>query len=186
MKYLLVIVFVGFTICSFAQSPDLGLKAGLNFANLHHDNSSIDPDHKIGLHAGLLVHFHVNRSFGLQPEVVYSMQGADYGGDEVEINYVNVPLLFQYLFGNGWRLQTGPQVGLLVSGEVDDEDGREIDIKNSLKKSVFDWTIGAGYLSKSGLGVDLRYNHGISDAFKNSDITNRVWQFGLFYQFRVR
>ena len=184
--------FLFLTIClmtlsySYSQSPDIGIKGGLNMANLHHDNSSINPDHKAGLHGGILVHFHVNRSFGVQPELVYSMQGADYGGGEAEINYVNVPLLFQYMFASGWRLQTGPQVGLLVSGEFDENDGREVNIKSSLKKSVFDWSLGAGYLSASGLGVDLRYNHGISDAYKNSDVTNRVWQLGLFYQFRVR
>ena len=47
-------------------------------------------------------------------------------------------------------------------------------------------SFGGGYLVRSGLGVDVRYNLGISNISENNDVDvkNRVWQFGLFYQFR--
>ena len=55
-----------------------------------------------------------------------------------------------------------------------------------MKKTDLGWALGFSYLSTSGLGVDARYNIGLSEVFKGrpNDVTNRVWQFGLFYQFR--
>jgi hypothetical protein len=90
------------------------------------------------------------------------------------------------MFGDGFRVQTGPQVGLLLNAKSE-HNNAEADIDNNYKKGDFAWTFGAGYLSHSGLGVDVRYNLGISNISKTTpDVMNRVWQFGLFYQFRDR
>jgi hypothetical protein len=54
----------------------------------------------------------------LQPEAVYSSQGAKYTVNGAEhtlsLNYINIPLQIQYMFDNGFRLQTGPQAGFLA------------------------------------------------------------------------
>lgn len=138
-----------------------------------------------GFHAGGLAHIHLNRHFALQPELVYSSQGAEYGSSsKTKLNYINVPVLGQYMFGNGLRLQTGPQVGFLTTAKSKDAS-EETSIQNSLKDADFSWSFGAGYLSKQGLGIDVRYNLGITDISKNTvDMKNRVWQVGLFYQLR--
>jgi hypothetical protein len=50
-------------------------------------------------------------------------------------------------------------------------DEESTDIKDDYKKVDFSWAFGASYVSNSGLGVDARYNLGISnindDASKN-------------------
>ena len=83
-------------------------------------------------------------------------------------------------------MQTGPQVGILTSAKFENNSGVESSMKSIVKSSDFGWSFGAGYLTSSGLGVDARYNLGISNIRKPNDfeVNNRVWQLGLFYQFR--
>lgn len=169
---------------TFAQHAEFGLKAGVNFANLRSNEVNIG-DSKTGIHLGGLAHIHLRKPFALQPELVYSGQGAEYNnGTETQLQYLNMPVLVQYMFGEGFRLQTGPQLGLLV-GAQNENGNTESNVKDNFKKGDFSWSFGAGYLSSTGLGVDARYNLGINNINKNTpDISNRVWQVGLFYQFR--
>ena len=174
----------------FAQDPKFGIKGGLNLSTL----TNQDNGWRTGFHAGLLSHIHVTPAFSLQPEVVYSSQGAKYelssGSDlNLKLNYVNIPVLLQYNFDNGFRLQGGPQVGFLtgVADKVGDEEINSVssDDFNSVDFSI---PLGLSYLSQSGFGVDARYNLGVTDVIKNSsaDVRNSVFQFGLFYLFDNR
>ncbi len=166
-----------------AQETHFGLKAGVNISSANVSPGS-DFSSKAGLHIGGLAHIHLSRQFALQPEVVYSMQGGERDDVKLKLNYINIPLLAQYMTASGFRLQTGPQLGLLVSGKTEDDDV-ERNIKDDLSSTDFSWTFGAGYLFPSGLGVDARYNLGITDVWEGSSakIKNSVFQFGLFYQF---
>ena len=172
-----------------------GIKAGLNLANVS-SNLYNNSENKTGFHAGLLAHIHLNDHVALQPEVVYSQQGfkwmwssnLDY---EMHLDYINIPFLVQYMY-KGFRLQTGPQVGFLVSKEGKWSDGSENDLDDFVKTTDFSWDFGASYLTPLGVGVSAQYNLGISNineqitmaGVSNTDINNRVWQIGLFYQFR--
>lgn len=168
-----------------AQHVNVGIKAGLNLYSIHNDNSS-EYDMKAGFHAGLIGHIHLARQFALQPEVVYSAQGAKYtaAGVDTKLNlgYINVPVMFQYMFDNGFRLQAGPQVGFLISGKAETNNSKT-DIKDNLNTMDFALGAGIGYVAPSGFGVDARYNLGLSDINENSPVksTNRGVQLGLFY-----
>lgn len=169
------------------NNVEWGIKGGINAANFKIE-PSFNSDSRIGLHIGGLAHVHVSEHFAVQPELMVSAQGADYGDDrEDKFTYLNLPVLAQVMFGEGFRVQTGPQVGWLLNARS--ENGNtESDIDDNFNRGDFAWTFGAGYLSRSGLGIDARYNLGISNISEenNVDVKNRVWQFGLFYQFRDR
>ena len=89
-----------------AQHVNIGIKAGLNLYNIKYSND-VKYDMKAGLHAGLLGHIHINKNFALQPEILFSAQAAksETGGVETKLNlnYLNVPILLQYMFDNGFR-----------------------------------------------------------------------------------
>src|SRR5689334_4668113 len=100
-----------------AQETHFGLKAGVNIASVN-VSPGADYNSKAGLHIGGLAHIHLNKNFALQPELVFSMQGGKTDADaKLKLNYINIPLLVQYMTENGFRLQTGPQLGLLVSAK---------------------------------------------------------------------
>ena len=179
MKFLIALItaimITGVVSAQHGNAPaghvTLGIKGGLNFYNIHNDNST-SYDQMTGYHLGLLGHIHHDSQWALQPELLYSAQGAK----NHNLGYINIPVLIQYMFDNGFRIQAGPQLGFLVSSD-DDIDYNPVD---------FALSVGVSYVVPStGFGVDLRYNHGLNDINKSSDVkaTNRGIQFGLFYLF---
>jgi Outer membrane protein beta-barrel domain len=178
-----VCLLVNYVVNAQVAHAQFGLKAGVNFANIHVKDAE-GYDSRTGFYVGGLAHVHITRYFALQPEVIYSTQGAEIGSLKRKQDYINVPVLAQYMVNNGFRLQTGPQVGFLTSAKNKTGDV-EVDIKDQLNTVDFAWAFGASYLSKTGLGLDARYNLGISNINDNESAkaTNRVWQVGAFYQF---
>ncbi|HEX7903125.1 MAG TPA: porin family protein [Chitinophagaceae bacterium] len=183
-KFFLLIVT---TFCSIillkAQETHFGIKAGANFSTVDVSNGT-DYDTKVGFHAGGLAHIHVSRHFAIQPELMYSTQGGKVGDFKLKLNYINLPVLVQYMINDGFRLQTGPQIGFRTSAKSELGDVT-IDRKSEYKSVDFAWTFGAGYLFPEGIGIDARYNLGISDITEteNTKAKNNVFQVGLFYQF---
>ena len=169
----------------FAQGPKFGAKAGLNVSKL--TNSAYD--WRAGFHGGLLSHIHLTPAFSLQPEIMYSGQGAKYddaSGTEhtLSMNYLNVPVLLQYNFNNGFRLQGGPQVGFLLNAKDKVGDASTTLDTDNFNTVDFSVPVGLSYLSYAGFGVDARYNIGVTKvADGNNNLRNSVFQFGVFYLF---
>jgi len=174
------------TLFTYAQGThvELGLKGGVNLAD-YYDKVTTDGA-RTAFFIGGLAHIHLTPTIAIQPEVVYSAQGAKIKSGTDKIDYINIPVLFQYMFHGGFRLETGPQLGILTNAKFESSNGTEVSLKSSVKSSDFGWAFGAGYLTSSGLGIDARYNMGISNIRKPNEVAekNRVWQLGLFYQFR--
>jgi hypothetical protein len=173
-----------------------GIKGGMNASELHYTNNSgnggAKMDTRIGYHVGLLAHIHKAKShWAIQPEVMYSLEGAKSDvpltSDKnfTNLGYINVPVLIQYMFDNGFRIEAGPQLGLLMSAKSK-IGSNKYDIKNQFKTTAFSIPVGVGYLTRSGLGFDARYSFGISDLSEgtsNYKLHGNNFQFGIFYQF---
>jgi len=164
-----------------------GLKGGLNVSNLKVGNTYLDS--KTSAFGGAFFHIHLDRVIALQPEVMISGQGAQQVIDGTNritsLTYMNVPVLVQYMFGDGFRLQTGPQAGMLLSARYNN-GASKIDVQNSYKSGDFSWVFGGSYVSpSSGWGVDARYNLGLTNINEGATIVNnRVFQLGAIYQFK--
>ncbi len=182
------ILITGTASAQHGNSPaghiNLGIKGGVNVYNVHNDNDT-KYDQRAGYNFGLFGHIHFDGQFAIQPEIVYSAQGAKNGDTKYNLDYVNVPVLFQYMFDNGFRLQAGPQVGFLISAKSKTNNDNT-DIKDNYKPIDFGVSIGASYIfPPTGFGIDARYNFGLSNINKNSAVnsTNRGIQLGIFYIF---
>jgi len=186
MKKLLAVavVILFFLSTTNAQQTNFGIKAGYNSSSVQ-ISDGVDYDSKSGLHIGGLAHIHVTEHFAVQPELVFSCQGGERTNSKLKLNYINIPVLGQYMVSNGFRLQTGPQIGFLVSAEQEFGDV-EVDVDDTYNSVDFSWSFGAGYIFDSGLGIDLRYNLGLNNISDDSDFEakNRVFQAGIFYQFK--
>lgn len=196
MKFLVTLLtalmITGVAVAQHGDSPaghvSLGIKGGLNYYNIN-NNNDFKYDNKLGYHLGLLGHIHLNQSFALQPEIVYSTQGAKYKLNNETTNfnlsYINVPVLFQYMFDNGLRLQAGPQLGVLVAAKSK-TGSVTVDNKENMKPIDLALSLGAGYIHPpSGVGIDVRYNLGLNNINDIGEVesTNRGLQLGLFYIF---
>lgn len=191
VKFNLIMLITAFFISStaIAQHVNFGVKGGVNLYNVINENSS-NYNSKVGIHLGLLAHIHLDKSIALQPELVYSTQGGKFVSNGIDynlkLNYINVPVLLQYMFDNGFRLEAGPQLGFLINAKSDSKNS-STDVKANFKAIDFAVAIGVGYIKPSTrFGVDFRYNVGLNDINKSDLVnsSNRGFQLGVFYQFK--
>lgn len=176
--------FMAMSASAYSQAQiAIGLKGGLNFANLNTSDLEGTFKSRTGYHVGAFTLIKLTK-IGIQPEIIFSQQGSkvkdpDLGSVEANFSYVNIPVMLKLYTIAGINLQVGPQFGFLTSAEFGDQD-----IKDTLKGSDLSIGIGAGWDLPFGLTVDGRYNFGVknvSDA-SGSEIKNQVWQVSVGYK----
>jgi hypothetical protein len=166
-----------------------GIKAGTNLAKMKFSGGgiTIDAKMKAGLLVGAFANFPVNENLSVQPEFLFSQGGGklDIMGiaGEEENNYLAVPVMLKYSHGD-FKLLAGPQFGYFLSAK---EDGVEV---NDLYKSLdFGISLGAGYETEAGFGLDARYYFGIANINNDSSssdmtIRNSGIQLALYYRIK--
>ncbi|MGQ1928225.1 porin family protein [Ornithobacterium rhinotracheale] len=188
------------------ESLQIGARAGYNYSTLRGDTAK-DTDVKglSGYNVGLFVEVPVTERFSIQPEVLYSTQGAKWeglGNSELKLKtqYINVPVLAKVYVADGFNIQAGPQFGFKTGAKWEYEGNlfntsKEID-KDAISGFDFGLVFGAGYKTPIGVTIDARYNLGLTnvfdkdnDSFKtlkispDNDFKNGVFTVGLGYQF---
>ncbi len=188
MKYYLIAVFSLLLLTGSVQSQKIyvGAKGGLNAYTIL-GGQPINFSPKISYHFGMLAHIHISEKFALQPEIVFSGQGARYQNNNVNLRlkYINVPILFEYMFGNGFRLEAGPQLGILASAKSKFNNSK-IDVKSQFQGADLGIVVGMSYIKPStGLGFDIRYNQGLTNINSSSlyRSVNSGIQLGIFFLF---
>lgn len=183
---LLILSLLPLSIAASAQEVSFGAKGGLNIADLTNISNT---KARAAVHLGAFAQIGLDENWTIQPELVYSGQGAkidpslpllsDY---TVALNYINLPVMLQYHLIPEFHLEAGPQIGFLVAAKAK-EDGNSINLKDDYKGMDFGLGFGLGYTFDMGLGVNARYNFGLTDVFDgNGDSRkNSVAQFGLYY-----
>lgn len=159
-----------------------GARAGLNVSTIVGKETE-GWKSKAGIFIGGLAEIPVLAKFSVQPELFYSMEGAKWDGEDggkTSLGYIKLPVLAKYTFASGFYGETGPQIGFLLNA-TDAWDGKKEDVKEFLKKTDFNWVIGAGYYVRPEIGVHVRYNAGLSAFYETEK--NSVFQVGVQYIF---
>lgn len=173
MKKVLLIALLCFGFISAnAQRFKPGLKAGLNNTNLTGDANT---DARIGFYVGGLVDFLISDKFHVQPELMYSAEGAD---DNAGISYLRLPIMGKYYITENFNLQAGPQIAFKMGTEEDSID-------EATKSTDIAFGLGGAYELESGLFFDIRYNFGLTNIsdIDGLDFGNTGLQLGLGYRF---
>jgi len=176
-KTVLTLSLALFALVGFGQAKlEIGLKAGANFANTNVDDANSITSFHGGAYGLIKL-----ANIGIQPELLFSKQGSEFsGGGEVDLSYVNVPVMLKFYFPGGINLQAGPQFGILTKAENEDGD----DLKDSLKGSDISVGVGAGWDAPFGLQANVRYIFGISDindVAGNDEVKNNTFQVSIGY-----
>lgn len=186
MNRLLLITVISLTgFFAHAQEISVGAKGGLNFANI----SNISGDDRVSGHLGLFLNAKMNRNWHIQPELLYSWEGQRYWDGAqytTALNYVTIPLMFQYYPVRGFYLEFGPQLGLLAAAHDKGPDGHNADIKENFHKEEVSLDFGAGFRATQQLGFYGRFTAGVTNisAIDNYSYTNGVFQLGVEYRFQ--
>ena len=167
-KVLLSAVAVMAFMSVSAQETRFGVKAGVNLSNLTGDAE--DAKSLVGFQVGGFAEIKLTEKFAIQPEVLFSTQGAKFEGTDgdsdynTKLNYINVPVLAKYFVTEAFTVEAGPQIGFLVSAKDDGED-----TKDYYKSVDFGFNFGAGYNFTENLSLGLRYTLGLSSVADTPD-----------------
>ncbi|WP_223607944.1 porin family protein [Chryseobacterium sp. OSA05B] len=211
MKKLILGLAVTASSLAFAQQTPttssnpvtFGVKGGMNVSSLSKDEGLDDQKSKIGFNAGVFANIPVAESFSIQPEVLYSQYGskADYTvlgnkfSSSTKLDYIAVPVMFQYNLIPNLFVEAGPEFGFLVSAknkiknESNGNSSTSDNYKDDLKTFNFGIGLGAGYYFTDNFGITARYVAGLTDVAKDrpngSDaVRNNTFQVGLAYKFK--
>lgn len=161
-----------------AQLVKFGIKAGANYANqtgtaITIDNTNYTTDAITSYHAGIVAEIKLVDSFSIQPELIYSTQGATYKNAfeefKNELGYLSIPVLAKIHLNKVISLDLGPQASFLLS------ERNNFDANNA---ETFE------FAAVGGLGINLtkslflqgRYVLGLTEASKEAQTKNSVVQ----------
>lgn len=154
-----------------AQLLQIGAKVGLNYANF--SGTEIQTDAITSYHAGLVAEIKLLDKFAIQPELLYSTQGASYknAGEEIknELGYLSIPVLAKIYLSDAFSLEVGPQASFLLSEKND---------FNANDANTFDFglTAGLGFKITKNIFVQGRYVVGLTEISSDADAKNSVFQ----------
>jgi hypothetical protein len=161
-----------------AQLVKFGIKAGLNYANL--EGTNIQTDAITSYHAGIIAEVKLTDGFSVQPELLYSTQGATYknAGTELknELGYLSIPVLAKIHLNKTISLDLGPQASFLLS------ERKAFNVNNA---ETFE------FAAVGGLGINLtknffiqgRYVLGLTEVSKEAQTKNSVVQVSAGFTF---
>jgi hypothetical protein len=202
-KFLLPLFVILFSVASFinAQSDlSFGPIGGLNISTFNGKDANQlgNLSSKTGVYIGGFLNYRFSELFALQPEVVYTMKGADATVNINDVNanltysanYIEIPVLLKfYIPISGARtvkpsLYVGPAFAFNVSSNVTvsaNNQTQTVDMSSSTKGFDFGVAFGGGVgfvLGKDLLDISVRYTLGITttdNSPSNLSVTNGVF-----------
>ena len=191
---LLLLLCAGIVNAQNKRSYNSGLKAGVNLSNLRMLNDfEGSTDMRINFHAGLFYSVPFGSRFSLQPEAMYSSEGASVKTSTTEtdtkLGYLTVPVMFQFNTSSGLYIETGPALSIMVKGKETIKTSTatsELDLKKQIKKTNLQWAGGVGYRMKN-IGFNARYYFGLSNLSKvdsRADTKSSLIQVSLSWMFK--
>jgi len=163
--------------CGLAMHAQFGIKGGFNFANFRGDDAK-GFNVLTSYHIGASYESHIGRSkhFSIQPELIYSRQGAKVDDNKIELGYFNVPVLLKIYPTSGFNIHLGPQFGMLIN------ESRNFKAYDS---QTFDFGLAAGLeiFATDNIFLQARYISGTKNVSGYADIKNSLVQASVGIQF---
>lgn len=191
MKKLFILSAAIFGFAANAQTEfTTGVRAGLNISTIE----DVEASSKVGAYVGVFGNFKFAKFYSLQPELNFSMQGANDvhlssryfpatsgGKDDVPLNYIGFAVMNKFNL-KSFFLQVGPSVDFLLTESIYTSSSVDLALN-----------VGLGYDITNNLSIEGRYKAGVADVidddtywlFYFGDINyNSVFQVGLTYKFK--
>lgn len=161
-----------------AQFP-LSITAGPTFATLSGDDTD-GFDSKTGFFVAAGTIIPLNETFSIDPHLAYVQKGADVSGDELSLDYIEIPVLLTANIplseSASVGLSAGPQVAFNTGC---DDAGFDCSDEDDLNTTDFGILTSAGIgfpLSETvGLAVGGGADFGLTDVFDSGDGSNRAY-----------
>ncbi|HSD14720.1 MAG TPA: porin family protein [Flavobacterium sp.] len=202
-----LVCFFGLTQMNAQVTVKPGIKGGVNFSKL----TGFESDFSTNFYVGAFAAIKLAKIYTLQPELLYSAQGADnvrYSdgsifdpvapapkSHSVSLDYLSMSVINKFTFGGGFEAVVGPTLDFKLG------DNFEWPLSDDLIGLDMGIVGGIGYSLPNGLGFEARYKQGFVDIFggeyfdeydynENGNFDeiylNQVFQLGVSYTFDIK
>ncbi|TPE42682.1 porin family protein [Pontibacter mangrovi] len=175
---LLLLSGKGFSQSSNADEPPnryIGVKAGANFTRFTGDAEGTSM--QTGFHGGLYALYMESQSFGVQPEIQYSAQGAALRNGHLRMHYVVVPVMLKVFPAPSFSIQAGPYAAFLLADKVE-TDSYPAQYNGNGQDFGFAYGLSVGNEGK--LTISARHQVGLFNlSEEGGKIKNQVFQVSL-------
>jgi hypothetical protein len=153
------------------DNSGFGIKGGVNFNQLRgSDKSGLqDLNNKTSWHAGIYGQFQVagSRFFSIQTEALFDRKSFEVADTVRKMDFLEIPLLFVFNVFDNVSFHVGPQAGVLLTVQENEQEVGEFTKK---KMNSFVYGIDAGAEAKISFArVGARYYLGLNDIYKNPE-----------------
>ncbi len=180
-KLCFAIIAMGMAALVNAQEVKLGVKVGVNISTLNGNEDNLDAQD--GWVLGATAEVALTEKFSLQPELLYSQQGAqDRESFLYDLKYITMPIMAKYYLAEGFSLEAGPQLSILVKDEILSKTSDATLNPNSENLDIA-VNLGLGYQLNKRFSVQTRYSIGTMDVDKEAKFKNGVLQLTVGYHF---
>jgi opacity protein-like surface antigen len=158
----------------------IGLKAGVNFANVTHA-SNINSSNKAGFMAGAFLAPPTGGVMGYRSEIIFSRQGYDFKTNtktgSVNLDYILLPQLTSINLGKFASLLFGAQMAFLINAKADSTNSQGTNnpyagVMNYYNKFDYGAAAGVEIFPFKGLLIGLRYNISFGKTYKDPSSFN--------------
>jgi hypothetical protein len=182
---LFTVLLIAISMNMQAQLFKFGIKGGVNYANQSGSGITINSDNYdreaiTSYHAGLIAEIKVTDGFSVQPELLYSTQGATYKNAfeefKNELGYLSIPVLAKINFNKTVSLDLGPQASFLLS------ERNNVNFKDA---ETFEFGVAGGLTLNvtKNLFLQGRYVLGLTEASQDAEVKNSVVQISAGFKF---
>jgi len=227
MKTLFVILFVVFCNVNSGNAQwKFRAIAGPQLANFGGSDKKewggtlSNPELVFRFHAGLLADRNLTETLSFSTGLMLSSKGAKYDGGQYDpsaqfytysyikkISYLDIPMILNYALSKKWSIGLGPQVSILMSAKVkNDENSQKIyglpeteDVKDYYSALDVGLNAGITYALNERLALQLFYQHGLTKIGQDqvdtgtggtteetASVMNRVARLSVLYSFNKK
>jgi hypothetical protein len=143
-----------------AAGVRFGIKGGANVATVNGDfvDALGDWQNTVGFCGGIFLEFNLGKVLTLQPEVLYTMKGADTGDGKLKFDYIEIPVLLKLRIPIGSVhpfIFAGPAFGFTLKSAL---AGIEVE---DFPTSDYSAVLGGGLQLGRSVHLDVRYTIGL-------------------------
>jgi len=143
-----------------AAGVKFGIKGGANIANVNGNFEEALADWKstVGFCGGVFLELNFGRILTIQPEVLYTMKGADTGTGKLKFDYLEIPILLKLRIPIGSLhpfVFAGPAFGFNLKAVL---EGIEVE---DMPKADYSAVLGGGLQLGRSIHIDVRYTMGL-------------------------
>lgn len=157
MKRIIVPIILCF--CAFVAEAQFsfGVKAGVNQNSVRGDRDPFSYGPSTGFHLGVYGSFPLFKKLSVNPELQYiRKQSQGYGGN---LNYLELPILFNYQISNHFAFELGPSIGKEIYAKRYLPWWKSIALKSYEEALDFGLIGGVKFIVSDKISIAARYNY---------------------------